>query len=167
MGAWPPWLICSCPSPTVWLATQNHSTLVTERSAVPFLPVNPEYSATRNQVRGLDWGPGVVYFIPAVPPHPAVGWGLRQLSSICQGLPQGTAGTGIWEGQEAVVLSTWGAAPVDVPASAQAPYSIIPCRGWPWLLTSQVKLGWDALAGVKLNGRAMPCYLVPATLRQS
>ena len=47
-----------CPSPTVWLATQNHSTLVTERSAVPFLPVNPEYSATRNQVRGLDgaWG---------------------------------------------------------------------------------------------------------------
>ncbi|OWK15533.1 hypothetical protein Celaphus_00000787 [Cervus elaphus hippelaphus] len=40
-----------CPSPTVWLATQNHSTLVTERSAVPFLPVNPEYSATRNQGR--------------------------------------------------------------------------------------------------------------------
>lgn len=35
----------------VWLTTQNHSTLVTERSAVPFLPVNPEYSATRNQVR--------------------------------------------------------------------------------------------------------------------
>lgn len=34
----------------VWLTTQNHSTLVTERSAVPFLPVNPEYSATRNQV---------------------------------------------------------------------------------------------------------------------
>ncbi|MGH0185035.1 UNVERIFIED_CONTAM: hypothetical protein FKN15_016580 [Acipenser sinensis] len=29
----------------------NHSTLVTERSAVPFLPVNPEYSATRNQGR--------------------------------------------------------------------------------------------------------------------
>lgn len=47
-----------CPSgsdtkclPAVWLTTQNHSTLVTERSAVPFLPVNPEYSATRNQVR--------------------------------------------------------------------------------------------------------------------
>lgn len=37
--------------PAVWLTTQNHSTLVTERSAVPFLPVNPEYSATRNQVR--------------------------------------------------------------------------------------------------------------------
>lgn len=35
----------------MWLATQNHSTLVTERSAVPFLPVNPEYSATRNQVK--------------------------------------------------------------------------------------------------------------------
>uniref|UniRef100_A0A3B4UCT4 GIT ArfGAP 1 n=1 Tax=Seriola dumerili TaxID=41447 RepID=A0A3B4UCT4_SERDU len=34
-----------------WLTTQNHSTLVTERSAVPFLPVNPEYSATRNQGR--------------------------------------------------------------------------------------------------------------------
>lgn len=97
MGAWPPWLICSCPSPPVWLATQNHSTLVTERSAVPFLPVNPEYSATRNQVRGLGWGPGVVSFIRAVPPHPAVGWGLSQLSSICQGLPQGPAGTGIWE----------------------------------------------------------------------
>lgn len=41
-----------CPSSPfpVWLTTQNHSTLVTERSAVPFLPVNPEYSATRNQV---------------------------------------------------------------------------------------------------------------------
>lgn len=38
------------PLPAVWLTTQNHSTLVTERSAVPFLPVNPEYSATRNQV---------------------------------------------------------------------------------------------------------------------
>lgn len=47
-----------CPSPPVWLATQNHSTLVTERSAVPFLPVNPEYSATRNQVSGLDRGGG-------------------------------------------------------------------------------------------------------------
>lgn len=35
----------------MWLTTQNHSTLVTERSAVPFLPVNPEYSATRNQVK--------------------------------------------------------------------------------------------------------------------
>ncbi|XP_068937725.1 ARF GTPase-activating protein GIT2 isoform X3 [Petaurus breviceps papuanus] len=35
----------------VWLATQNHSTLVTETTAVPFLPVNPEYSSTRNQGR--------------------------------------------------------------------------------------------------------------------
>uniref|UniRef100_A0A672P954 ARF GTPase-activating protein GIT2-like n=1 Tax=Sinocyclocheilus grahami TaxID=75366 RepID=A0A672P954_SINGR len=39
----------------VWLATQNHSTLVTDTTVVPFLPVNPEYSSTRNQfpsVRG-------------------------------------------------------------------------------------------------------------------
>ncbi|XP_047238673.1 ARF GTPase-activating protein GIT2a isoform X3 [Girardinichthys multiradiatus] len=35
----------------VWLATQNHSTLVTETILVPFLPVNPEYSSTRNQGR--------------------------------------------------------------------------------------------------------------------
>ncbi|XP_036069462.1 ARF GTPase-activating protein GIT2a isoform X3 [Oryzias melastigma] len=35
----------------VWLATQNHSTLVTETAVVPFLPVNPEYSSTRNQGR--------------------------------------------------------------------------------------------------------------------
>ncbi|XP_019394233.1 PREDICTED: ARF GTPase-activating protein GIT2 isoform X7 [Crocodylus porosus] len=35
----------------VWLATQNHSTLVTEKTVVPFLPVNPEYSSTRNQGR--------------------------------------------------------------------------------------------------------------------
>ena len=34
---------------TVWLATQNHSTLVTDTTVVPFLPVNPEYSSTRNQ----------------------------------------------------------------------------------------------------------------------
>lgn len=40
-------LILSC---VVWLATQNHSTLVTETTVVPFLPVNPEYSSTRNQV---------------------------------------------------------------------------------------------------------------------
>lgn len=37
----------------VWLATQNHSTLVTETTVVPFLPVNPEYSSTRNQVCSL------------------------------------------------------------------------------------------------------------------
>ncbi|KAG8455730.1 hypothetical protein GDO86_001787 [Hymenochirus boettgeri] len=35
----------------IWLATQNHSTLVTETTVVPFLPVNPEYSSTRNQGR--------------------------------------------------------------------------------------------------------------------
>lgn len=35
----------------VWLATQNHSTLVTETTVVPFLPVNPTYSSTRNQAR--------------------------------------------------------------------------------------------------------------------
>lgn len=37
----------------VWLTTQNHSTLVTDTTVVPFLPVNPEYSSTRNQVSGL------------------------------------------------------------------------------------------------------------------
>ncbi|MBN3304239.1 GIT2 protein, partial [Amia calva] len=36
----------------VWLTTQNHSTLVTETTVVPFLPVNPEYSSTRNQASG-------------------------------------------------------------------------------------------------------------------
>ncbi|KAA8592260.1 hypothetical protein FQN60_017715 [Etheostoma spectabile] len=37
----------------VWLTTQNHSTLVTETTVVPFLPVNPEYSSTRNQASHL------------------------------------------------------------------------------------------------------------------
>lgn len=41
------------PLSAVWLATQNHSTLVTETTVVPFLPVNPEYSSTRNQARRL------------------------------------------------------------------------------------------------------------------
>ncbi|XP_009475519.1 PREDICTED: ARF GTPase-activating protein GIT1-like, partial [Nipponia nippon] len=52
-GVWPPQPPGSDAGclPAVWLTTQNHSTLVTERSAVPFLPVNPEYSATRNQGR--------------------------------------------------------------------------------------------------------------------
>ncbi|XP_053743236.1 ARF GTPase-activating protein GIT2-like isoform X1 [Synchiropus splendidus] len=36
---------------SVCLATQNHSTLVTDTTVVPFLPVNPEYSSTRNQGR--------------------------------------------------------------------------------------------------------------------
>uniref|UniRef100_A0A8C5AXI7 GIT ArfGAP 2 n=1 Tax=Gadus morhua TaxID=8049 RepID=A0A8C5AXI7_GADMO len=35
----------------VWLVTQNHSTLVSDATVVPFLPVNPEYSSTRNQGR--------------------------------------------------------------------------------------------------------------------
>ncbi|KAJ7987165.1 hypothetical protein DPEC_G00335920 [Dallia pectoralis] len=35
----------------VWLATQNHNSLVNDTTVVPFLPVNPEYSSTRNQGR--------------------------------------------------------------------------------------------------------------------
>ncbi|XP_035662638.1 ARF GTPase-activating protein GIT2-like isoform X2 [Branchiostoma floridae] len=35
----------------VWLTTQNHSALVMDRTVVPFLPVNPEFSSTRNQGR--------------------------------------------------------------------------------------------------------------------
>lgn len=80
--AWPPWTVCS--SPTVWLATQNHSTLVTERSAVPFLPVNPEYSATRNQVGGLG-GPGPASSLPGV----ASSAGPAFLTSYCLGLGLG------------------------------------------------------------------------------
>ena len=34
----------------VWLATQNHSALVKDPTTVPFLPVNPSFSSTRNQV---------------------------------------------------------------------------------------------------------------------
>lgn len=41
----------------VWLATQNHSTLVTDTTVVPFLPVNPEYSSTRNQASPLTRTP--------------------------------------------------------------------------------------------------------------
>lgn len=41
--------ILCCAVFSVWLATQNHSTLVTDTTVVPFLPVNPEYSSTRNQ----------------------------------------------------------------------------------------------------------------------
>lgn len=39
---------------SVWLATQNHSTLVTDTTVVPFLPVNPEYSSTRNQASDFN-----------------------------------------------------------------------------------------------------------------
>ena len=35
----------------VWLVTQNHSDFVSDTTAVPFLPVNPSYSSTRNQGR--------------------------------------------------------------------------------------------------------------------
>lgn len=103
-----------CSSPAVWLATQNHSTLVTERSAVPFLPVNPEYSATRNQVRGLDRGPGwppplqLSHQVPLLG-SPAL-WALPFLAGCCvgfclgllfsspgPGLLWGPTGTGIWK----------------------------------------------------------------------
>ncbi|ELU00134.1 hypothetical protein CAPTEDRAFT_168917 [Capitella teleta] len=36
---------------SLWLDTQRHSSLVGERQTVPFLPVNPEFSSTRNQGR--------------------------------------------------------------------------------------------------------------------
>lgn len=35
----------------IWLLTQNQSALVADRQAVPFLPVNPDFSSTRNQGR--------------------------------------------------------------------------------------------------------------------
>ena len=35
----------------VWIATQNHSDVISDQIAVPFLPVNPSYSSTRNQGR--------------------------------------------------------------------------------------------------------------------
>ena len=34
----------------VWLATQNQSALLSDTTTVPFLPVNPSFSSTRNQV---------------------------------------------------------------------------------------------------------------------
>nr|XP_002732340.1 PREDICTED: ankyrin repeat domain-containing protein 11-like [Saccoglossus kowalevskii] len=36
---------------SVWLTTRNHSTLVNDKSVIPFLPVNPEFSSTRNQAK--------------------------------------------------------------------------------------------------------------------
>ncbi|XP_053375896.1 ARF GTPase-activating protein GIT2-like isoform X1 [Mercenaria mercenaria] len=36
---------------SVWLSTHDHTSIVSDRQAVPFLPVNPEFSATRNQGR--------------------------------------------------------------------------------------------------------------------
>ncbi|CAN8016004.1 unnamed protein product [Ixodes persulcatus] len=35
----------------IWLSTQSQSALVADRQSVPFLPVNPELSSTRNQAR--------------------------------------------------------------------------------------------------------------------
>ncbi|RXG73660.1 ARF GTPase-activating protein GIT2 [Armadillidium vulgare] len=35
----------------IWLSPQNQSPLLSDRCSVPFLPVNPEYSSTRNQGR--------------------------------------------------------------------------------------------------------------------
>ncbi|XP_057294890.1 ARF GTPase-activating protein GIT1-like isoform X2 [Hydractinia symbiolongicarpus] len=35
----------------VWLATQHHRKLVSDHTAVPFLPVNPDFTSTRNQGR--------------------------------------------------------------------------------------------------------------------
>jgi len=35
----------------VWLATQSHHKLVSDHTAVPFLPVNPAFTSTRNQGR--------------------------------------------------------------------------------------------------------------------
>ncbi|XP_064460589.1 ARF GTPase-activating protein GIT1-like isoform X2 [Ornithodoros turicata] len=35
----------------IWLMSQNQNVLVADRQAVPFLPVNPEFSSTRNQGR--------------------------------------------------------------------------------------------------------------------
>ncbi|CAB1318355.1 unnamed protein product [Coregonus sp. 'balchen'] len=43
-----------CGRRPVWLVTQNHSTLVTDTTVVPFLPVNPEYSSTRNQAKDIE-----------------------------------------------------------------------------------------------------------------
>ncbi|XP_070571894.1 ARF GTPase-activating protein GIT2-like isoform X2 [Ptychodera flava] len=36
---------------SVWLTSQNHTAIVTDKSIIPFLPVNPEFSSTRNQGR--------------------------------------------------------------------------------------------------------------------
>ncbi|XP_046562539.1 ARF GTPase-activating protein GIT2-like [Haliotis rubra] len=38
-------------SPAVWLATHDNTTLLSDRQTVPFLPVNPDLSTTRNQGR--------------------------------------------------------------------------------------------------------------------
>lgn len=35
----------------LWLSAQSNTALVSDRQCVPFLPVNPEYTSTRNQGR--------------------------------------------------------------------------------------------------------------------
>lgn len=116
--AWPPQTIRSLPLPPVWLATQNHSTLVTERSAVPFLPVNPEYSATRNQVSGLDRRGGVGVGLGRRSPllGPPALWVLPFLAGCCLGRVFPTPGCGLslaplalgfGNGEEAVLWSIW------------------------------------------------------------
>lgn len=44
-------ICCSCFWSAVWLSLQGPSLLVADRGSVPFLPVNSEFSATRNQAR--------------------------------------------------------------------------------------------------------------------
>lgn len=100
-------------SPTVWLATQNHSTLVTERSAVPFLPVNPEYSATRNQVRSLGGGLGLLLpfqgspALWALPSSPAIVWAWAWASPPCPRPPLAWLVLRLGREAEAALLSTW------------------------------------------------------------
>ena len=36
---------------SIWLSLQNQSALLSDGCSVPFLPVNPDYSSTRNQGR--------------------------------------------------------------------------------------------------------------------
>ncbi|EQB78266.1 ARF GTPase-activating protein GIT1 [Camelus ferus] len=81
-----PCFLCLKTTPvliTMWLATQNHSTLVTERSAVPFLPVNPEYSATRNQL-AIIWASMACFspFLAKASLRPT-GSGLREWGRGC------------------------------------------------------------------------------------
>lgn len=114
----------------MWLATQNHSTLVTERSAVPFLPVNPEYSATRNQVRG-DRRPGCLFsplFLGALFSF-SQRWAGTQASSPEASLPQGLSGNGC----------SYSLALVGISSSS----CLKPVLAWATLPTSQMVLGCE------------------------
>ena len=46
----------------VWLATQHHRKLVSDHTAVPFLPVNPSFSSTRNQVYWKIYNQNLISF---------------------------------------------------------------------------------------------------------